>query len=599
MINLFSFFIKDNFCYQALVSGDSPVALLLYSHLPTAIISLIVGIFLLFKNKKLETKIFFFLTLAFFIFTLGDLTEWFAFLGRNSIMFARSIIELIDPLLFLLSLYFLYVLVKKKDIHFIYKIIWLLPIVPEFIMIVQGVNLTGYNWQICEAIENTTLTNYVFYLDIFYLASIIIFAITSIILGKNNRKEITVASIGVAVFTTIFFTMEYVFTGYILGGVFDYKYFIYAFFGMPILIGFLAYLIVKYKTFNIKLIATQTLVWGLIALIGAQFFFISGITTFVLTGVTFLASVILGDFLIKSVQREVKQKERLQILSDQLQASKMRVEESNLKLEDANDRLKSLDKLKTEFISLATHQLRSPLTSIIGYASMLIEESYGKVAEKQKQPLDRIYQSGRNLAMVIEDFLNVSKIESGGMKYEMVFVDMKKMAKDLVSELTLAAKKKGLELSFEEKDLGDYPARADETKMRQVLLNLIDNSIKYTQKGFIKVILTKPEKGKIRISITDSGMGISKEIMGTLFAKFARGEGAKVNTGGSGLGLYLAKEIVEAHHGKVWAESPGVGLGSSFIIELDEISSMSQASATSAPVTPTAPQETATPEKKV
>ncbi len=243
-------------------------------------------------------------------------------------------------------------------------------------------------------------------------------------------------------------------------------------------------------------------------------------------------------------------------------------------LQDANEELKSLDKLKTEFLGLASHQLRAPLTSIKGYSSLLLEGSYGAIAsEDQKTAIDRIFQSSQNLARVIEDLLDVSKIEQGGMKYEMSPQDMEKMATGLVNELQLTAKNKGLELMFEEKEMGSFIAKADPVKIRQVLLNLVDNSIKYTQKGFVKVSLYKSEPGKFRIAVTDSGMGISKENIGKLFEKFSRGDGGKVNAGGSGLGLYLAKEIVLAHGGTVWAESPGVGQGSSFIVELPEVAS--------------------------
>jgi signal transduction histidine kinase len=109
-------------------------------------------------------------------------------------------------------------------------------------------------------------------------------------------------------------------------------------------------------------------------------------------------------------------------------------------------------------------------------------------------------------------------------------------------------------------------------KLRQVILNLTDNSIKYTKTGSIVVKLTKDEaKGKIRLSITDTGMGMTPEIKATLFKKFARGEGGKVNTGGSGLGLYLAKEIIEAHKGTIDVESNGPDLGSTFFFELNSI----------------------------
>ncbi len=241
-------------------------------------------------------------------------------------------------------------------------------------------------------------------------------------------------------------------------------------------------------------------------------------------------------------------------------------------IQDANEKLKSLDKLKTEFLGLASHQLRSPLTAIKGYSSMLLENSWGEIKDEgQKMAINRIFESSKNLANVVEDLLNVSKIEQGGMQYEMTAIDMKKMAQDLVQELSVSAKNKGLALTFEEKDLGEYVAKADRVKIRQVLLNLIDNSIKYTKEGFIKLIMSRPNPNIIRMSITDSGMGIPPEIIGTLFAKFSRGEGGKVNAGGSGLGLYLAKEIVAAHGGKVWAESPGAGKGSTFIVELPQV----------------------------
>ncbi len=242
-------------------------------------------------------------------------------------------------------------------------------------------------------------------------------------------------------------------------------------------------------------------------------------------------------------------------------------------LQDANVQLKSLDKLKTEFLSLASHQLRSPLTAIIGYSSMLLDGDFGEITvEKQKEALDRVFTSSRHLATVVDDFLNVAKIEQGGMKYAMAPFDFEKATRDLESDMALMAKKKGLELTFETDNKAPYTVNGDMEKLRQVILNLTDNSIKYTKEGSIKVLLTKDEINKrIRLSITDTGMGMTPEIKATLFKKFARGEGAKMNTGGSGLGLYLAKEIIEAHKGIVDVTSPGPGQGSTFFIELDAV----------------------------
>lgn len=373
--------------------------------------------------------------------------------------------------------------------------------------------------------------------------------------AKNKlRSQIKLIVIGVSfmftaiilfnlVFTIIFNTTRYIPLG--------------ALFTLPFVI-FTAIAILKQHLFNVKVAGTAVASFFLAVFTFTEVVFSNSTGTLIFRSIIFILVLTFSILLIRSVLREVYQRERLQKLT--------------IQLENANEKLKGLDKLKTEFISLASHQLRSPLTAIKGYASMLLEGSFKPLeVPEQKTAIERIFQSSMNLARVVEDLLDVSKIEQGGMKYEMSSIDIKKLAKDIADELKVTAKNKGLQLDFEEKDLGGYVVKADPVKIRQAILNLVDNSIKYTQSGFVKVVVTKPSVGKLRISIIDSGMGISEENMGKLFEKFSRGDGGKVNAGGSGLGLYLVKEIVEAHSGKVWAESQGVGKGSTFIVELPEV----------------------------
>ncbi len=238
-------------------------------------------------------------------------------------------------------------------------------------------------------------------------------------------------------------------------------------------------------------------------------------------------------------------------------------------LQAANEKLKSVDKLKTEFLSLAAHQLRSPLTAIRGYTSMLLEGSFGTVDEKQKEAINRVFESASHLTKIVEDLLNVSKIEAGGMKYEMAPFDLEKAVRDLATDLSITAQKKGLALTFATDNKAPYTVNGDMEKIRQVILNLIDNAIKYTMSGSISVTLHRDDAAKkYLVAITDTGMGISAEEKEKLFQKFSRGEGGKTNTSGSGLGLYLAKQIAEAHGGEVVIDSPGVGKGSTFTIQL-------------------------------
>lgn len=238
-------------------------------------------------------------------------------------------------------------------------------------------------------------------------------------------------------------------------------------------------------------------------------------------------------------------------------------------LEEANEKLKSLDKLKSEFISLASHQLRSPLTVIKGYASTLTDGLVGELTQKQNEIVHHIYASAQGLVSLVEDFLNVTKIEQGGMKYLFAPVDVKEIVSDLASDMRIAAEDKHLSFTSTIDEMGTYILNADGVKIKQVFLNLVDNSIKYTKEGFVKVSLSKNKKEHMMVfSVSDSGIGITEETKAKLFTKFGRGEGASINGGGSGLGLYLAEQIVKAHHGTIVVTSGGLGKGSQFSVSI-------------------------------
>jgi signal transduction histidine kinase len=155
------------------------------------------------------------------------------------------------------------------------------------------------------------------------------------------------------------------------------------------------------------------------------------------------------------------------------------------------------------------------------------------------------------------------------MKYVFAPTDLKSTFLDLVSDMKIAAEDRHLTFTSEIDGSQSFMASADGTKIKQVYLNLIDNSIKYTKEGFVKVKLVRDEEHKtIIFSVSDSGVGISPETKEKLFTKFGRGEGAVLNGGGSGLGLYLAHEIIEAHKGYIFIDSEGLGKGSTFSVTL-------------------------------
>jgi len=239
----------------------------------------------------------------------------------------------------------------------------------------------------------------------------------------------------------------------------------------------------------------------------------------------------------------------------------------------ANQKLRELDVAKSEFMSIASHQLRTPLAGVIGYLSMLVEGDYGAMPANQSQVINEIYQASQRLVRLVNTFLNVTRIEAG--RFTMNFTDNNVV--DLVSaevkELQPTATKKGVQLVYTA-PTQVMTAAVDADKIRDVFLNLIDNAIKYTQEGSVSVFVettgtNKSKADKIHFFVKDTGVGIDPHDADNLFQKFVRGSGiARVQPNGSGLGLFIVKKIVEAHNGRVWVSSDGLGKGTTFHVEI-------------------------------
>jgi|GEM_PF-2000691 len=261
-------------------------------------------------------------------------------------------------------------------------------------------------------------------------------------------------------------------------------------------------------------------------------------------------------------------KESRQKLYEYSQGLEKQVKERTKELATANEELKRLDKAKSEFVSIASHQLRTPLTASKGYISLVLEGTYGALEEKFKKPLQKVYYSNERLIHLVNDLLSLSRIESGKMKLEKESTDISEIVKSVIEELQIKAEERGLKLVFKKPTTAVAQILLDKEKIRNVVLNLIDNAIRYTKEGSI-ITSVAQENGKLHIAVQDTGEGMTKEEIGKLFESFSRGQaGAKLSTEGAGLGLYIARQFVEMHKGKIWAESDGKGKGSTFHIEL-------------------------------
>ncbi|MBI5855708.1 MAG: HAMP domain-containing histidine kinase [Nitrospirae bacterium] len=244
-----------------------------------------------------------------------------------------------------------------------------------------------------------------------------------------------------------------------------------------------------------------------------------------------------------------------------------KLERVNQDLQIANQRLKELDQLKSSFVSIASHELRTPMTSIKGYVDNLLEGIAGPITGKQTAYLTRSKHNADRLTRLITDLLDLSKIESGQVPLKPAPIPLPELIGEVVESLQPLAKQKGLTLQTAPLD-DKTVLQADRDKLTQVLMNLIQNAIKFTETGgTVTVESAMNGSGFAHLSVSDTGCGIAPDEVGKVFDKFFRGSQSTPQTPGAGLGLAIAKSLVERHGGEIWVESePGRGSRFSFTV---------------------------------
>jgi PAS domain S-box-containing protein len=237
-------------------------------------------------------------------------------------------------------------------------------------------------------------------------------------------------------------------------------------------------------------------------------------------------------------------------------------------LQKTAEQLEEMDRLKTQFLANMSHELRTPLNSIIGFSRVILKGIDGPITEQQRTDLTSIYNNGQHLLGMINDILDISKIEAG--KMELVFepVDVQQIISGVVSTAVALVKDKPIELR-QEVDPTLPIIRADGTRVRQVVLNLLSNAAKFTEEGEI-TLRAWADEDQITISVKDTGIGISPENQTTIFEEFRQVDASTTRrTGGTGLGLAISRHFVEMHNGRIWVESePGVGSTFTFTLPM-------------------------------
>lgn len=539
-----------------------------YISVPPIVILLLLGFLILFSDsRKTTNRIFFLMSFFIAVWITSDFLSY-KFSNPDYILWADRISAsgLIAAAFFVL---FLYIFPEKESIP---KRIWLyifVPLLPLFALVPTDIYET-----IGPAPECNSIVGSAFWIMI---AILLYDVFLGIVFSLEKRKSLNnVQKDQFRMFVIGFLAI--IFLGIVvdvLPSIFSNESIVlFTPYATLIFIGFCTYAIVKYKSLNAKLITAQAVTILIWILIGSEFLYLKNIGSIVLTAITLLLSVIFGIMLIRSVKTEVERKEQLQKMTDSLA--------------QANDQLRVLDNAKTEFISIASHQLRSPVTATKGYMSLLIGGSYGKISRGVKGVLEKVFVSSERQANLIEDLLNVSRIESGRLTFNFEKASITDVLKELYENFLLIAnsKKLYLDLQLPKEPLPEF--KMDAEKIRELISNIIDNALKYTEKGGVTISLEARENGEIidekgfvkdgekspygkvvRITVSDTGIGIPKEEIPFLFRKFSRGKDtSRLHASGTGLGLFVGKAIADAHHGAIWLESEGAGKGSKFIIEI-------------------------------
>jgi signal transduction histidine kinase len=453
-------------------------------------------------------------------------------------MFFWTALNIVEPFVYFFGFYLSYVFFFQRDLSIKQKVLFSLPLLITLILGPTHWGLLGYNLSDCDrnAYEGI-VSSYGYILEVFYILCIIHYAFKAFYDKNiiNRKREIIIFSVGISLF------LLSLSLGNIIE-VFSENWYIgqYGLFGAPIFVSVLAYLIVRFKTFDIKLIAPQILVYTIIflniSIIATRQEYIKYVVIFTTT-----LSLFIGFYLIKTVKKVDEQREALDLANQQ----------------------------KSNLLHFISHQVKGFFTKSRNAFSGLLEGDYGPIPETARHIIQEGFDSDNRGVETVQQILSAANLKTGQTTYVMTEINLVNALKDIILSLKPASDKKSLVINFNP-PVQNLIMKLDGAQITQALKNLIDNSIKYTPSGKIDITLDHDQAGKnIVIKIVDTGVGIDAEDMSRLFKEGGRGkESLKVNVDSTGYGLYIVKNIIEAHGGSVTVHSDGVGKGSIFTVVL-------------------------------
>jgi len=340
----------------------------------------------------------------------------------------------------------------------------------------------------------------------------------------------------------------------------------------------ISYAIFKHQLFDIKLVLVELAILLLNLFLLFNAFTSYGKADFIINISVFLFIALFSVVLMHSINKDIRDREKIEGLVEDM--------------EIANEKLRAMEVQKTEFVSIASHQLRTPLTVIKGYASMILEGTFGQLSNDSREAMEKLNKSVQKVVLIVEDLLTVSRIEQGRMTFGFVQVNFSDFVNAELDELKNDAIDAQVDMTFKTEGDAEALASIDEQKFKQVVRHIIENAIQYTKAGGLVRVEVQGDKvaKKVRLLVSDTGVGMTPEQISAILDKQnlnvvnltidedARINGQRIKDETNkldflpkitpGIGLYIAEEIIKAHHGTVSVKSDGLGKGTTVIVEL-------------------------------
>ena len=512
------------------------------------VIGLTLIVALLLSNVKSILKAIF-TSMTFFMFIWVDL----AFLARSisdvemSLLFIR-IAWSITPMVFVLIFEFIVNFFEKSHKYRWSSLVLFIIAIASFV-ITLFTDLVILNISFVDSILNIGYGSLVwgFFGTVSILTIIDFYLLFRIRSQNKNDNEAMIKINSLILGLTIFFVANAIFN--ITFPVFFRRFGLYEFgdYSLIIFLTIIAIVTVRRNFFGVRVLATAFLVifLGAILLVDTVLFSSSFNQRLVKT-IIFISFLPFGFTLIRSIHTAAEQRIELQAL---------------------NQKLKQLDKKKDEFLNVAAHELRAPMTAIKGYLSMISGGDTGEIGTEATEYLNEAVNENDRLIRLVNNMLNVSRIQEGRMVYELGIIRLSQVSRTIYNEFRAQAEEKGLIFSLAIPDNIEDHVYVDTDRIHEVVANLVSNAIKYTDQGRVVISLSNPTIDIVRIEVSDTGLGLTQDEQSKLFQKFYRAESNIGKTIGTGLGLFITKLLVERFGGRIYVHSQK-DKGSTFTIEL-------------------------------